>query len=92
MYSPAGSSEVLLAVLLFFWIMYKNYIFMQCAPFLILCFLEDLQRLAELAARDRRPLIRYLGIAPISYVLSGDQWPPFSPDLEPMGLSALEFE
>ena len=33
-YYPAGSGEALLRYVLFFWIMYKIYIFMQCAPIL----------------------------------------------------------
>ena len=31
---PTGSGEALLRYVLFFWIMYKIYIFMQCAPIL----------------------------------------------------------
>ena len=33
-YYPAGSGEALLRYVLFFWIMYRIYIFMQCAPIL----------------------------------------------------------
>ena len=35
---PAGSGEALLRYVLFFWIVYKIYRFMQCAPVFILCF------------------------------------------------------
>ena len=33
-FDPAGSGEALLRYVLFFWIMYKIYIFMQCAQIL----------------------------------------------------------
>ena len=42
---PAGSGEALLRYVLFFWIMYKIYIFMQCAPIFILCFQEGCMQL-----------------------------------------------